>query len=248
MNMNNDILAGNPNTLPTIGEHTRQFDSFNEAYLYANALIPIIHATHGNVFASKVWQDRFKRYRPKGRPERLIGMSVKAANDCNRLAPGCKFSLITESHNGGQSPNAFGGGFQFSVFCDSYLPYAYAMMHAENAYNAFGLDFSCVNSYFKTVMGYVYIGQSHSPNLNTNDADLYDRIYAESGSVRPPSLPFDEAYLPACTFVYALRPDLLAKAVRYNRNDYRAVHAETVLNRINVKPPKYRWPKVAKAA
>jgi len=190
-------------------------DTFPQALDYAIRLTQV-----AKIFRSRVWHDRFKRYRPNTIEGRLLGWSKKATADCLRLAPGGKWAVHATAVN---------DGYQLSVWYSRYLPYAYAMMNAENGYKAFGLDFDSVNGFFSTCMGYNWIGYGHNEVMNQEDTNLYDRLYTTSCKLMPPSLPFDEVYRPALCFVAVRQPDLLRKHLRYDAADWRAKHVSAVL-------------------
>lgn len=218
----------------TVDPH-RTFDTFAEAWFYTRNTCHYLQGKGHAIMAAKVWQDRFKQYRPRDLQSQLLGFGKQAVRECERLAPGGKWTVLRESPSPHQWLHAT-GGWQFSVAYSKYLPYAYAMMQAEDGYKAFGLDFDSINSYFGTCMGYGWIGMGHFPGHDEADFNLYDELACTSHQVKRPQLPFDEVWNPACCFVRVRRPDMFEKTQPKGGNAYE--HTAAVLARCANRLPK----------
>ena len=152
------------------------------------------------VLESRISADRFPRYKPRHRMGKLLGISPKAERIARRYAPDGKWIVHCERQDVVNRP---GPTHQFSVFYDRYTPYAVAMMNAEHSFTCLGLDHTSINSYWKTCMGYYYLGMDHTTE---EDALEYDAICTAARRVYRPSLPFDEVYLPAAIWCCLYAP------------------------------------------
>ena len=176
-----------------------------------------MQAAGRQVLASSIWQDRFAKYRPRDLQSKILGFSRKAVRDCERLALGGKWAIMIDTKENGM--------FQFSIAYSKFLPYAFAMMQAEEAYQAFGLDFESINSQFKTCLGFNEIGYGHFPHADEQDVALFSDLAEQSFKLKVPMLPFDEAYRPACCFVFQKNPKLFKKHRTPDNPTWQHVHA-----------------------
>lgn len=203
----------------------KTFDTFDQALSYAVTTYNELKKAGRPVYGARTWQDRFTKPRDRRWPAaQLLGISAKAIKDCERMSPGGRWTVMAETST--NSLSLFGDiserkldGYQFSCWYTKFLPYAYSMMHAENGYAAFGLDFECINSYFKTCMGYSELAMGYNPDLDEADSKLWDHCYTKACDLKPPSLPFDEMYRPAFCYVYRRAPRLFGKSVRRTFSD-----------------------------
>lgn len=216
-------------------EPYRKFDTLGEAYVYANKLANTLLNSGRPVVLSVIAADKFRK--PRNRQFQLLGVSSKAGKECARLAPGGKWWVNCNVRADGLH--------QFMAWYSKYLPYAYAMMRCEDGFEAPGIDFESINGYFKTCMGFCYLGQGEgeikkmpadalrrlangedardfvelqeSHVIEDEDLSLYSKLYNASMQVSPPNLPFEEAYRPACCFVAHRRPDLFVDYIGHGR-------------------------------
>jgi len=195
-------------TAPAAIEPSKSVATFNDALRYAAEM----SRTH-TLFASRQWQDRFKQYRPRTIEGKLLGFSKKAAQDCLRLQPGGTWNVLAEpvvsAVNGtGTATSITTPGHRLSLWYSRYLPYAHAMMLAEDSYRAFGIDFESINIYYHTCLGFSYLTEGNG--VDPTDVELYQNLASATWKHWPSTLPFDEVYRPAIAFVAAQRPELVA--------------------------------------
>jgi hypothetical protein len=208
----------------------QSFNTIAEALQYAHSFLRSSPLPEGAtpVYANRIWSDFFPRFRPKTMEAKLLGFSRKAALDCKRSEPNGKFWVV---------PEETGGGVRFSCWYDRYLPYALAMLHAEDGYKALGVDYESVNAYFGTVHGFNQLGQDRFDILNQQDFELYDNVSHASLSIEPPQLPFDEAHRPALCYVFALRPQEVYDWLGGDKSHWLIEHAHRVMERCEITPP-----------
>ena len=213
-----------------------EYASLQEAYVGTNNLVNRLIQNKQSVIASRIYDDFFTK--PRSRQLKILGVGQKAAKECERLQPGGTWLVHCVDT---------GGRHQFMAWYRRFLPYAYAMMNAEDGFEARGIDFESINAYFKTCMGFVDLGQGYGdvkinhPNplrllagggnvqdytervhhdekvMVKEDLELFDDCYQYSCKVGSPSLPFDEAYQPCFCFVAFQRPDLFVKYIQGRR-------------------------------
>ena len=220
---------------------SKSFDTLSEALSYGGQLT----RSH-TIYCSRIWHDRFKSCRPRDNESRLLGFSKKAAKECQKLMPGGKFVVTVSSQNARYSmldqrsiETPIKDGYQLACWYDRYLPYAYAMLNAEDGFKAFGLDYQSVNSYFGTCMGFWDIGCNLNGVIIQSDQELYDRLYQASCNLWSSSLPFDEVWRPAICFVATQRPDLIAKRYKGRNDEWgQTIHAKilAIFEQANVAP------------
>jgi hypothetical protein len=215
-------------------EPFRQFDTFDAAYIWTNNTVNALIGNGETVILSRIAADRFKK--PRQRQAQLFGVSPKAAKEAAKIAPGGKWWV--EHSTDGQNRH------QFMAWYSRYLLYAYAMMTSEDGFEAMGVDYDSINSYYKSCMGFVYLGQGdievkftcanplavlasggniedyRQPSSGNvfvfpnTDLELYEELYHATCKLSPPNLPWDEAYRPAFCFVAFQRPELFVKYIQ----------------------------------
>jgi hypothetical protein len=212
-----------------IVEQFKAFDTLDSAYIWANNTANQLLRSGESVIANRIYADLFRK--PKFRQIKLLGVSKRAANDCERLAPGGKWWVQCQ-----KTPQ----GHQFMAWYSKYLPYAYAMIQAEQSFQSLGIDHDSINSYFRTVTGFVWIGKGEiviesEPNnihslimmgenaanlistskasvIEEEDIELYENCYCYS-EASDASLPFFEAQRPAYCFLGIKNPKLFKKII-----------------------------------
>jgi hypothetical protein len=210
-------------------EKFTSFENLDLAYAWTNQKVNELIGSGEKVIANRIYQDLFRK--PKFRQIKLLGVSKRAAKECERLAPGGKWWVQCE-----KTVN----GYQFMAWYSKYLPYAYAMMQSEQGFEALGIDYDSINSYFRTVSGFVWIGMGeivieNEPEnihslllmgenaasvittakasiLDEKDRELYNNCYIHSNASDAP-LPFFEAMRAAYCFVGLTSPKIYKKAI-----------------------------------
>lgn len=215
----------------------KSFPTLDAAYRYANGLVAAGVEAH----ESRIFSDQFKKNK-RDRLHALLGVKKKAGVECARLAPGGTWGVEVEmpgteyQRAGILGPVDVSTKYhRFSAWYSKYLPYAYAMMHAENGFECRGVDFNSINAYYGTCMGYAYLGRGDVnrygwKRIEPADVALYEKIVDESHRLKPPDLPFDAVYFPAICYVAAVRPDLAAKQFDEDHGHWQ--HACAVLEAI----------------
>jgi hypothetical protein len=195
------------------------------------------------VIASRIYADHINK--PRSRHVQVFGVSPLAARICDNLAPGGKWWVECD----------FSKGHQFMAWYSRYLPYAYAMMLAEDGFKATGIEFDSINAYFRTCMGFVDLGQGYGDVernetpltkrtkfvIEDDDLDLYGKCYSYSCKVKSPRLPFEEAYQPAICFVAYRRPDLFVKHM--DKDGWGTKHVHEVAEAAGIPMPSLKWGK-----
>jgi hypothetical protein len=205
----------------------QSFATLAETMARAEELIVELSKKGEEVVASAIYEDFLTK--PKSRMIKVLGVSSQASREANSVAPGGKWCLHHEMVGGGRH--------RFMAWYSRYLIYAWAMFQCEDGFVAIGVDFESINAYYRTCQGFNYLGQGDIEGLFSEESDLqlYEEIYDASMKIRPPSLPFDEAYQPAFCFVAYQRPDLFHEAIMKCRGtkegylaDWRVKHLSKV--------------------
>lgn len=221
-----------------------EFENLQSAYNYTNKMANDLIVSSKKVIANALWNDLFKEYRPKSRISQLLGVTMATGKKCQSLASGGKWWV-----NCKEIP---GQHVQFSAWYSKYLPYAYAMMLSEEGFECFGIDYTSINCYFKTVGGFVALGTGDVERnvIDEEDIELYKKCYNASMDIQSPQLIFSEAFNPAICFVAIQRPDLFVKYIQSNKcsketalNDWRTKHVLEVIQQIGLNPPQFKWKK-----
>ncbi len=72
------------------------YASFDEAYSGTLLRVKELNANGVAVYANRIWQDFFTK--PRGNLAKVLGFSAKARRDCEKLAPGGKWIVKTDTH------------------------------------------------------------------------------------------------------------------------------------------------------
>lgn len=198
-------------------EPHKTFATFAEAWRYTCDTIRELQSKGAPVYAARTWMDRFTNCRPRDPQSKLLGFGKQAVRDCERLAPGGRWTVIAQTETNslslmGDIHRREMGGYAFTVRYSKFLPYAYAMMMSENGYTAFGLDYESINSHYKTCCGFNDIACDEF--TEQADFNLYDELASASHKIKSPTLPFDEVFLPCVCYVHARKPALLKRFVK----------------------------------
>lgn len=188
---------------PVTIEPHRTFPSFQDAWDYTAGCLVALEKAGQPVVAAQAWTDLFERFRPKGIIPQVLGITRATVRKCEQLSAGGSWTI---HHSAWQT-----GGHQFLATYSRYLPYAVGMMECENGFEYLGIDHQTVIALHGTVMGFVDIGLGENAGHDEADRAFYDELYSTACKVCPPSLPFDEAYNPACAFVYIHAPKLFTR-------------------------------------
>ena len=160
-------------------------DTLREAINHAIALVK---EKRRQVVMSRIAADRMQK--PRSRLAKVLGVWLAAEKFCKKVSPCGKWVLHAHIN-----ANDY---YQFSVWYDDYTPYAVAMLNYEEGFECLGIDFSSINGYFTSVMGYYYLG---SGLVKEEDVDLYDKMYQACGEVYEAQLPADDMYFVAAVWV-----------------------------------------------
>lgn len=212
---------------------TKNFSTLTKAFQWVGTLVRAGFKAEMN----KIMADRFEQYRPKDPIALLLGVERKADRICKKLMPGGSWNVEIDTDS-------------FSTWYNRFLPYAYAMMESEEGFECLGIDFDSINAYYRTVMGFVDLGQgdgfTENPPYNRidpSDIDLFQEVYALSSQLWSPRLPFDEAYRPCCVFVGMQRPNLFVEHFRDygGPNANMTKHLREVCKKMDKPVPKFKW-------
>lgn len=238
----NEII--DPNVKNPVIPDSKNFASLDEAYKWALSLV-----RPNTVQLSRIAADRFKK--PRQHMVQLIGVEPKAAKFCTKMDPTGEWRVEVENPGTveptlsimgtGERPIKY---MRFSAWYNRFLPYAYAMMKAEYDFKCMGIDYECINSYYKTCMGFVDMGLDNHPGRFVNeDMDLFNNVYNSSMAVRSPQLPFDEAYAPCSVYVALRKPKEIVK--HCEPDSWIVKHVREVCEHMNVAQPLMKWKKAA---
>lgn len=199
---------------------TMTFDSIQDAFAWAAKL-----TNETQVTTCQIANDRFKSFWPKGKSKNLfalLGTVASADRKIRSIEPNGKFVVVVGRYH---------GLVQLTTYYNRYLPYAVAMMASEDGYECMGFDYESVNAIYGTVCGFNDIG--FGDHIVDEDRDLYDSIYTASMSVKSPSLPFDEAFNPACVYVALKAPRRFTR--RFSKDCWIYDHVRQVAERLDMK-------------
>lgn len=211
----------------------QSFPTLDEAYKWATGLL-----NNYTINTSVVWNDLFKHARPDDKYLPLLGVERKAAKVCRTLAPEGQWRVES---TGGDIP-------QLQAWYSRFLPYAVAMMESEHGFECKGIEYESVVSIYRTVMGFVDLGQGEGCNpklgyyrIEKEDCDLFDEIYSASMAAKSPSLPFDEAFAPCVVYVALHKPSLVTAA--FDQDCWIFKHIRAACEKMNRPVPCFRWKK-----
>jgi hypothetical protein len=199
----NDILPMPPKTKPVFPAAQR-FDTLPMGMAWIEDLL-----RQGVDFRSnRIYNDFFRK--PRSRMIKALGVEVRAQRECQRIAPGGKWTVETygETHD-----DLY---YTAQAWYSKFAPYAYAMCNCEEGYQCFGIDYESINSFYGSVMGFINMGiglydSDACQRIDEADTKLFDKIYDVSCRLHPPSLPFDEAFWPCAVFLAVRTPKLFVK-------------------------------------
>jgi hypothetical protein len=212
------LVAQNPHADAPVPKR-KPFPTLQEAHQWAYDLV----AQGIPVEASRIWYDRISK--PRCRQFQAIGVSKKAEAFVHRVAPGGHWTLeVSEGKNGCR---------QLMAWYSKFAPYAFAMTRAEEGFECLGIDFDSINAYFRTCIGFVWLGtgQDDEPDyhrIESADTELFGEIYCQSTKLLSPDLPFDEAFRPCLVFLAARHPKLYAKQFMDPKQGYKRYHPHTL--------------------
>lgn len=172
-------------------------DSFEQVKIKAQELMGT-----KRVVASRLWRDYFSG--PKNWVAKVLGISMQAVRFCEKTEPNGKWIIDVNERRD--------GFIQMQAWYSRYTPYAVAMMNSERGHEMFGCDYNTLNVTAGTVMGFCDLGLGNYNVICESDVRLYSRIYNIMMRLKSPSLPFDEAWWPACAFVAVQKPKLWIKS------------------------------------
>ena len=117
---------------------------------------------------------------------RYWGVSKKAEGLVQKLAPGGQWNL--EISTNGEAP------LQLMAWYSKFAVYAQATVQSEEGFECLGIDFDSINAFFRTRMGFVWVGTGESDNrIEEADVEFFSDIYSTSCRLWPCDLPFEEA-------------------------------------------------------
>lgn len=213
------------------------FNTLKEAYEWANGLL-----SKTDITTSKPYDDLFEEYRPKDPYFALLGVEKKAEQRCRSLEPNGQWRVEVGEHRG--LP-------RLQAWYSRYLPYAVAMLNAEDEFDCKGIEFESINSFYETCYGFNEIGfGNHScgkgyDRIVPEDVSLYQDCYHTSCKVNSPSLPFEEAYDPALVYIAKVKPSIIAHHFDYDHNHPHIQHIRKCFEELGWQQPRFRWPKKA---
>lgn len=195
-----------PETVSSYGVRPRMFDTLQEAYDSINDA----QRKGMKLCASRIWVDFFDK--PPGRTGRFIklfGVSPKAERICKDFEPTGKWRVEFEEIEASPANPRM---YRMTAWFDRFLPYAFAMMQAENGFECRGIDSDSINTLYHTIGGFMDLGFDHH-RIVDEDRQLFSRLYHACNEIKSPSLIFYEVYRPCAVFVAFRNPKVALKAL-----------------------------------
>lgn len=203
-------------------ERHKSFPTLQEGYAWAASLV----SAGVGCEVSRLRQSFFKHVLPRDRYFYLLGVAEATARVCQRIEPNGEWRVEIESPGteyyqaGILSPQRRETKlFRFSAWYSRFLPYAVAMLKAENGFSHRGIDFESINSYYGTCYGFHelgsrdgYIGPPCDPiedtyhRIDGADCDLYEECHSAAEKVHPADLPFTEVHQACMVYVACFQP------------------------------------------
>lgn len=183
--------------------YTNSFKSIRDAYNWA---LQYINDNRQIKFVlNPICEDIFKSARPKGVNKKvfeLFGTTFGAEKKVRSIEPDGEWNLEIHTSCG----NSY-----FMLWYNRFLPYAEAMVKCEDGFELYGFDYTSIFVLYKSVCGYTDLGNgvdgdvsSNDPNYNricSKDRQIFEKIYETSMKLKPPYLPFDEAFQPCLIYL-----------------------------------------------
>ena len=193
----------------------KSFDTIDEGFQYISDLV----ASGMKFQECRIANDFIKPKKTK--QFKLLGVDKSTESFCKKISPGGKWNIEIEEPgtmfitNNGRMQIVKNCHYCASAWYSKYLPYAYGMVMAEYDFKKRGIDFRSINSYYGSVIGFVSLGrgEANQPDclwnrIDPEDTKLYTKIFNASLKISYPTLPFDEAYIPALVYTACFLPEV----------------------------------------
>lgn len=212
--------------------YTKSFVNLKDAYDWA---INYVQENTSTIFQlNPICEDRFKSARPKGRNRKifeLFGTTWSVERKVRSIEPNGSWNL--EIHNDYDQK-------YFLIWYNRFLPYAQAMVLSESGFEQSGIDYTSMMALYKTVCGFTDLGNDENGYISENDSkyqrilggdvELFQNIYNASMDLKPPYLPYDEAFQPCLIYLALKKPKLFKK--HFRTDHYLFEHIEEVCKMI----------------
>ena len=205
---------------------TKRFPTIKDAYRWLVSLA----STGISMQMCRLAEDRFASTHPNREPNRtmfrLLGVTPSVERTVRKISPQGEWALalVPPGHSYEKvgllgSHVAKTAYHRASLYYSRFLPYAVAMMQAEEDFTCDGIDFNSVNSMFGTCYGFERIANNELADTNdrvidVEDSKLFNQLNDISASYCHPSFPFTAMFLPCAAFVAIQAPKLFAKLMR----------------------------------